>query len=60
MAGGVIRYIPLSAPQENTLRTSSAEWTVDFKKLNDSFNESTKMIVSLLNEGITLPMKLMG
>ncbi|KAJ4854624.1 aminotransferase class I and II domain-containing protein [Trichoderma breve] len=45
MAGGVIRYVPLSAPQENTLRTSSAEWTVDFKKLNDSFNESTKMII---------------
>ncbi|KAL7782917.1 putative kynurenine aminotransferase [Trichoderma afarasin] len=45
MAGGVIRYVPLSAPQENTLRTSSAEWTIDFKKLNDSFNERTKMIV---------------
>ncbi|KAL6799649.1 putative kynurenine aminotransferase [Trichoderma sp. SZMC 28012] len=48
MAGGVIRYVPLSAPQENTLRTSSAEWTVDFKKLNDSFNESTKMICYFL------------
>ncbi|PKK47840.1 hypothetical protein CI102_7147 [Trichoderma harzianum] len=47
MAGGIIRYVPLSAPQENTLRTSSAEWTIDFKKLNDSFNERTKMIVIL-------------
>lgn len=53
MAGGIIRYVPLSAPQENTLRTSSAEWTIDFKKLNGSFNERTKMILSLLNEKIT-------
>ncbi|KAK0761645.1 hypothetical protein N5P37_006598 [Trichoderma harzianum] len=45
MPGGIIRYVPLSAPQENTLRTSSAEWTIDFKKLNDSFNERTKMII---------------
>lgn len=60
MAGGIIRYVPLSAPQENTLRTSSAEWTIDFKKLNDSFNEGTKMIVSLLSDEITLLMKLMG
>ncbi|QYT01806.1 Kynurenine aminotransferase, glutamine transaminase K [Trichoderma simmonsii] len=48
MAGGIIRYVPLSAPQENTLRTSSAEWTIDFKKLNDSFNEGTKMIHDVL------------
>ncbi|KAL6812179.1 putative kynurenine aminotransferase [Trichoderma camerunense] len=47
MAGGIIRYVPLSAPQENTLRTSSAEWTIDYKTLSDSFNERTKMIVKL-------------
>ncbi|KAL6811383.1 putative kynurenine aminotransferase [Trichoderma sp. SZMC 28015] len=48
MAGGIIRYVPLSAPRENTLRTSSAEWTIDFKKLNGSFNERTKMICYFL------------
>lgn len=59
MAGGVIRYVSLSAPQENTLRSSSAEWTIDFKKLNDSFNERTKMIVSFPKAEIPLLMKLM-
>ncbi|KKP04722.1 kynurenine-oxoglutarate transaminase [Trichoderma harzianum] len=48
MAGGVIRHVPLSVPQENTLKTSSAEWMIDFKKLNDSFNERTKMIVKTI------------
>ncbi|RYO99730.1 hypothetical protein DL763_001338 [Monosporascus cannonballus] len=46
MPGGKIVYVPLSPPKDGATRTcSSAEWTVDFEKLEKAITPKTKMIV---------------
>ncbi|KAJ3552385.1 hypothetical protein NPX13_g11128 [Xylaria arbuscula] len=46
MPGGKIVYVPLSPPKDGASRTSSsAEWTVDFEKLEQAITPKTKMIV---------------
>ena len=46
MPGGKIVYVPLSPPKDGGSRTSSsAEWTVDFEKLEQAITPKTKMIV---------------
>lgn len=46
MPGGTIVYVPLSPPKDGATRTSSsAEWTVDFEKLEKAITPKTKMIV---------------
>ena len=49
MAGGTIRYVPLSPPKDGATKTTSAgEWTVDFDELESAINDKTRMIVCLL------------
>ena len=44
--GGKIVYVPLSPPEHGAERTcSSADWTVDFEKLEAAVTPKTKMIV---------------
>ena len=46
MAGGSIRYVPLSPPQNgSSQRTSSADWTLDTAALNSAITDKTRMIV---------------
>lgn len=46
LPGGVVRYVPLHPPKDGHIRSASAaEWTIDFKELEDTINERTKMIV---------------
>ena len=46
MAGGTIRYVPLSPPRDGATKTTSAgEWSVDFEELERAVNGKTKMIV---------------
>ncbi len=46
MPGGKVVYVPLSAPKDGATKTcSSADWTVDFEKLEAAITPKTKMIV---------------
>lgn len=46
MPGGKIVYVPLAPPKDGATRTSSsAEWAVDFEKLEKAITPRTKMIV---------------
>ncbi len=46
MAGGVIRYVPMSPPSGGDQRvTSAGEWTIDFAVLEKTMNARTKIIV---------------
>lgn len=46
LPGGVVRYVPLHPPKDDSVRTHSAsEWTIDFDELAATINERTKMIV---------------
>ncbi|KAI5299271.1 v-type proton ATPase 16 kDa proteolipid subunit 2, partial [Ascosphaera pollenicola] len=46
MPGGKIRYVPLQPPADGATKTSSAaNWTIDFKELENTINEKTRMIV---------------
>ncbi|KAL9126705.1 MAG: hypothetical protein Q9217_004285 [Psora testacea] len=46
MAGGSIRYVPLSPPKNgSTKKTSSADWTLDTKALENAINDKTRMVV---------------
>lgn len=46
LPGGVVKYVPLHPPKDDAERThSAAEWTIDFKELEDTITPRTKMIV---------------
>ena len=46
MAGGIIRYVPLTPPSNgSTQKTSSADWTLDHDVLAAAVNSKTRMIV---------------
>lgn len=46
LSGGVVRYVPLHPPKDDSVRTHSAsEWTIDFDELAATITERTKMIV---------------
>ncbi|KAJ4328267.1 arylformamidase [Fusarium piperis] len=46
MAGGVVRYVPLSSPADGDTATSSlGDWTLDVDKLKSIFNSKTPMLV---------------
>ncbi|KAH8673291.1 putative kynurenine aminotransferase [Xylariales sp. PMI_506] len=46
MAGGVVRYVPLAPPAlGDTASTSSADWTLDLKKLEETFSSRTRMVI---------------
>ncbi|KAG6091682.1 hypothetical protein E4U30_006418 [Claviceps sp. LM220 group G6] len=46
MAGGKIVHVPLHPPETGATKTSSAaEWTIDFKDLEEAITPKTKMIV---------------
>lgn len=46
LPGGVVRYVPLHPPKDDSVRTHSAsEWTIDFEELESTINSRTKMIV---------------
>ncbi|KAL9099308.1 MAG: hypothetical protein Q9163_005176 [Psora crenata] len=46
MAGGSIRYVPLSPPRDGaTKKTSSADWTLDTTALRSAITEKTRMMV---------------
>ncbi|RMJ11151.1 hypothetical protein CDV36_009221 [Fusarium kuroshium] len=46
MAGGVVRYVPLSPPADgDTAISSSGDWTLDMEKLKSTFNSKTRMLV---------------
>ncbi|RSM18843.1 hypothetical protein CDV31_002361 [Fusarium ambrosium] len=46
MAGGVVRYTPLSPPADgDTAISSSGDWTLDMEKLKSTLNSKTRMLV---------------
>ncbi|RSL98456.1 hypothetical protein CEP52_010306 [Fusarium oligoseptatum] len=46
MAGGVVRYVPLSPPADgDTAISSSGDWTLDMEKLKSTFNSKMRMLV---------------
>ena len=46
MAGGVVRYVPLTPPANgSTEKTSSADWTLDTDALAKAFTPKTRMLV---------------
>ena len=48
LAGGIIKYVPLTPPPRGAIeKSSSAEWVVDFEKFAQAITPKTKMIVSL-------------
>lgn len=46
MAGGVVRYVPLSPPETgDTTTSSSGDWTIDMNRLRSTFNAKTRMLI---------------
>lgn len=46
MAGGVVRYVPLSPPADgDTATSSSGDWKLDMEKLKTTFSSKTRMLV---------------
>ena len=46
MAGGIIRYVPLTPPSNgSTQKTSSADWTLDASTLSAAITPKTRMLV---------------
>ncbi|RTE68959.1 hypothetical protein BHE90_016661 [Fusarium euwallaceae] len=46
MAGGIVRYVPLSPPADGDAATSSSgDWTPDMEKPKSIFNSKTRMLV---------------
>lgn len=46
LPGGVVKYVPLHPPADDTERTCSAsEWKIDFDELETTITDRTKMIV---------------
>lgn len=46
MAGGTVRYVPMSPPKTgNTAISSSRDWSIDMVQLEQTFNSKTRMLV---------------
>lgn len=46
LPGGVVKYVPLHPPKDDSERThSAAEWTIDFEELENTITSKTKIIV---------------